>query len=252
MTPLLCGALAVAAWLSFAGHAAAQDNPPQSGDDEQQTESSDNQQEDKQDDEQRSDGPSLDELLGIEGDDRADDAARRQSREALERELTEQQVSDAFTQAVEQMKLSAEMLGERFDTGVGTQRIQEDVIAKLDMLIENAQRQPSSSSSSDSQSSSSEQQQQDQQPGPQQQGEQQQQQNQQSGEEGDGQTEGQGPPQQDADIDHDIEETRAQWGNLPERVRDMMLQGQTGTYSNLYRTLTEEYYRRLAEESTDD
>ncbi len=201
-----------------------------------------------------SDGPNLDELLGIDEGDESD-AARRQSREELERVLSEQEVSDTFTQAVDQMKLSADMLGDEFDAGVGTQRVQEEIIAKLDMLIENADRQPPSSGDSGDSGgdADSADEQQEQEPGERPQQDRADQQDQQGGdEEGDGDAAGDGPPPQQPDIDQDIEETRAQWGNLPDRVRDMMLQGQSGTYSSLYRTLTEEYYRRLAEESSDD
>ena len=47
-----------------------------------------------------------------------------------------------------------------------------------------------------------------------------------------------------------LEEERTEWGNLPERVRDMLLQGSKEKFSSLYKQLTREYYRRLAEEGS--
>jgi hypothetical protein len=40
---------------------------------------------------------------------------------------------------------------------------------------------------------------------------------------------------------------RSEWGSLPQRVRDMLLQGRNEKFSSLYEKLTGEYYRRLAE-----
>ena len=37
---------------------------------------------------------------------------------------------------------------------------------------------------------------------------------------------------------------------LPERIREMLLQGKQETFSSLYEQLTQEYYRRLAEEGS--
>ena len=47
-----------------------------------------------------------------------------------------------------------------------------------------------------------------------------------------------------------IDETRIEWGNLPPRVRDQLLQGRSDKYSSHYERLTREYYRRLAEEGS--
>jgi hypothetical protein len=58
------------------------------------------------------------------------------------------------------------------------------------------------------------------------------------------------PSPQDADPNSILEETRSEWGNLPQRVRDMLLQGRKDSYSPLYKRLTEEYYKRLAEEGS--
>ena len=41
---------------------------------------------------------------------------------------------------------------------------------------------------------------------------------------------------------------RAKWGNLPDRLRDALSQGLDEPYSQLYRSLTERYYKALAED----
>ncbi|HRP63251.1 MAG TPA: VOC family protein, partial [Phycisphaerales bacterium] len=56
------------------------------------------------------------------------------------------------------------------------------------------------------------------------------------------------PPMQEGDINTVFEESRSEWGSLPERVRDMLLQGRRERFSSLYEQLTREYYRRLAED----
>ena len=47
-----------------------------------------------------------------------------------------------------------------------------------------------------------------------------------------------------------LEEGRVEWGRLPDRVRDLIRQGRRDRISSIYRRLTEQYYRRLAEEGT--
>ncbi len=55
---------------------------------------------------------------------------------------------------------------------------------------------------------------------------------------------------QQGDINTMIEEQRTEWGNLPQRVREMLLQGREEKFSSLYEELTREYYRRLAEDGS--
>ena len=45
-----------------------------------------------------------------------------------------------------------------------------------------------------------------------------------------------------------LEEGRVEWGRLPPRVRDAVRQGMRDPMSAAYRRLTQEYYRRMAEE----
>lgn len=195
------------------------------------------------------DPPSLDELLGLDEedvttDDSAAETAERERQEELERHLQEQEIAEAFTMALEQMELSATLLDESFDPGIGTQRIQEDVLANLDRLIEEAKNQQGGNPSSSSSSSSSSQQS----PGRNQQ-QQEGQESQQPGQPQDGEGDGSGgqPARQGADPNDMIEETGTEWGNLPDRIRDMLFQGSRDTFSSMYDQLTSEYYRRLAE-----
>ena len=62
--------------------------------------------------------------------------------------------------------------------------------------------------------------------------------------------EGSTPPGREGDVNQVFDEARSEWGALPERVRDMLLQGREEKFSSLYEQLTREYYRRLAEEGS--
>lgn len=199
-------------------------------------------------DEKKKDPPSLDDLLGIDEDQQDDgtiDAANREIDDELQRELTERRIADAFRIAIEKMGLSAELLDEKFDSGLGTQRVQEDIIEKLQQLIDQAKQQSNSQASS-----SSPQQPQDQQDPGKQQGKSQGSksgQNQSGGQENQGESEP--PAMKTGDLNTILREMRSEWGSLPERVRNMLLQGRREKYSSLYDRLTSEYYRKLAEDN---
>jgi hypothetical protein len=191
--------------------------------------------------------PSLDELLGIdeEGGEGASAAevADRAAQEELQQRLDEEEIRNAFAEAVHKMAVAAEQLDEHFDTGLGTQRLQEEILARLDELVSEAKKQQSrggggSSATSAARSST---------PAP-------------AGRKAPSQP---GAPQPASDSRDEterasepppgqpntiFEEARTEWGNLPERVRDMLLQGRREKFSSLYERLTREYYRRLAEE----
>lgn len=187
--------------------------------------------------------PTLDELLGLESDDASNQDAVEQE---LESELDQNDaISDAFLEAVGLMSQSADRLGGSGGTGVVTQRIQEDILKKLEQLINDAQQGSSSSSSS---SGSQSQNQQQSQPQPRQ-GQQEQQGESQPGE-GDPDQFGDGPAGQAAQPGT-ASMNAAAWGSLPARLRDALLQGSAEGYSSMYRSLTEEYYRRLAEEASE-
>lgn len=203
-----------------------------------------------QEDDKKKDAPaSLDDLLGLDSDEdeaKADDAARKQSERELQRRLDEKEITDAFLAAINRMASSAERLDELFDSGLATQRIQEDILAKLDQLIDKAQSMQSQSSSSSSSSSSK--QQSSMNPG------QQSSNSKSDGERQDGNAqdsqEGGPPARQEGDINTLLQEGSIEWGNLPQRLREELQQGRGDEYSSMYRKLTDEYYKRLAEEGS--
>lgn len=158
------------------------------------------------------------------------------SQSELERKLSGAEMADAFVKATRLMDDTAtriEMVG---DTGIITQRLQEDILRALDQIIEAAKQQQQSSSSSGSSSSSS-----NSQSPPQQQ----------SSRASEGENTGQvsSPSRQEGGLNATGAGMGATWGALPARVRDALSQGQAGRFSSVYRALTEAYYRRLAEEA---
>lgn len=189
---------------------------------------------------------SLDELLGLEPEDRdptAEAAARRRHLEALRRELDESSVARSFDLAVEHMKLTADLLDQRFDAGLGTQRIQEEILLAFDVLLQKARDGQCSGGGSCSGGAKK----------PEDAGEQ----GKQPGTAGTQPNQGNpGSPRKpqpgmslpDEEEAGELDETGAEWGNLPQRVRQMLLQGRQERFSVLYEQLTREYYRRLAEE----
>jgi hypothetical protein len=48
-----------------------------------------------------------------------------------------------------------------------------------------------------------------------------------------------------------LDTARAAWGNLPERVRDSLLEGSSDYFSSLYEAMTEAYYKKIAEEAKE-
>lgn len=183
--------------------------------------------------------PTLDELLGLEEsgppreDERGlpmDDPTRRE----LDRTLDGSEVGEAFVEAVSLMEESAQRIRVGRDTGLTTQRLQEDILRKLDQIIESSQQgqSSSSSSSSDPQQNQPDQQQQDTQRN----------QNSSSSSEN---TEA--PAEQDGRLGSPGSLNTASWGALRERLREALTQGTSDPFSSLYRSMTEEYYKRLAE-----
>ena len=152
------------------------------------------------------------------------------------------------------MLVSTELLGQRQATGLGTQRLQQRIVDRLQALIDAAARQQQQQSSSSSSSSSQQQQQQQQQePGKRsdQQSQQQQQQQQNGDQRSEDGTDGssvQPPPPEGAELGGALEGSGVEWGNLPPRMRDLVTQGLRDRVSEVYRSLTEAYYKRMAEE----
>lgn len=205
--------------------------------------------------------PTLDELLGIKpvspgtpltpadtGPVTPSDGPARDAREALDRDLSEADVDEAFAQAVALMGQTAARLGGGADgardAGIDTQRLQEDILRKLDALIDAAEKNAQQSQSKSRQKKRSREQQEGQQQGQQssQVQAQQQQQGQRSG------TDAGGVPGQAAAPGTALGGSTASWGNLPQHVRDALTEGTSDRFSSMYRAMTEEYYKRLAED----
>jgi TolA-binding protein len=160
--------------------------------------------------------------------------------------LAGEEQGDAFEQAVRLMRESAERLESAGDSGVQTQRLQEEAIKRLDQLIAQAQRQRSRQQQQQQQQQQSREQREQQ---AQRQSSQQQQaeaQGQNPG--GTGDRDNPGRPGQAARLNPAQLAGSAAWGNLPAHVREALVQGLADRYSSMYQRLTEEYYRRLAEE----
>lgn len=207
--------------------------------------------------------PTLDELLGLpatnererpkigegeagttkpERDGKAGDA----NKAALDRLLTTEEVEEEFEQAVQLMGEASSRLNAGKDFGIETQRMQESILRKLDKLLDDAQKrqqQKQRKSSSSKQQQQPQQQQQNQQPKQQQSAAQKNQATQ-----GPQANQGGPPGRRDGAGSAVNAGGGAEWGNLPERLRDSLMQGQGDSYSSTYRSKTEEYYRRLAEE----
>lgn len=210
---------------------------------------------------------SLDELLGIEGKPKGaaptpgagdasppaagqEEGALERARERVRRALDEEEVDGILKEILSGMRSSATRLAERSDPGLPTQRVQQEVIDKLDILIDQAQRrrqQSRSSSSSQQQRSSQERAESSESAAApadaaSREGERQQ---------GSGDREMEPPPGEDpTDLDRMLDETRTEWGALPARVREMIRQGRRDGVASVYQRLTEEYYRRMAEDAT--
>jgi hypothetical protein len=200
--------------------------------------------------------PGLDELLGLTPSGAGKSGLPDTMKSDLDRRLSAEQLGDLFKDAVALMgdaskRLVAAVEASKARSGTGTpaggesglatQRIQEDVIRKLDALIAQAEQQQGGSSSK---SRSREQQPDPSQPQQQQRSSQQPR----DRRNGNGTVEHDGPPQRPGEMSPELEAARAAWGALPDRVRDMLQQGSGDKYSSLYERLTADYYKRLAEQ----
>ncbi len=191
--------------------------------------------------------PSLDELLGLTPAGAGAPASPAAplpaavadaGRQELDERLKEPSVDDQFEEAVRLMDRSAGRLTSSRDTGLDTQRIQEDTLKKLDALISQMQKQQQQQS----QSSQKQQQQQQQADQPQaSSGARQEKRAQDS-------TATDAPARRDGPLRPGLEAAKAAWGALPARVREMLLQGSGEKFSSNYDKLTEEYYKKLAEQ----
>ncbi|MBX3385968.1 MAG: hypothetical protein KF768_05305 [Phycisphaeraceae bacterium] len=193
--------------------------------------------------------PDLDELLGLPSTSKPrqpDATTPAETDKELQRRLTAQELGDAFKQAITLMGDAAERLEKRRDSSLNTQRVQEDVLRRLDELISQLER---SSQQQQQQSSSSSSQQRDDPRNSDEAGRQEQQQQtpaDQAGADNTGQVNP--PPFQEGALRPALESAPAAWGALPARIRDMLLQGAGDRFSTTWERATESYYRRLAEQ----
>lgn len=202
------------------------------------------------------DQPTLDELLEITppGADAVPDAHPQEDHAPshvdpqVSRVLSGAGPGDVFDQAVQQMEQAADRLDQYRDVGLKTQRLQQEIIAKLDQVIAMARQQQSQSGSSGSSGSSGQaQQQQDgsvRNTGQQMTGGSQ-------GAIGQGASPGDasaGGREADDRSGGAMQSNRTEWGNLPARLRDELQQGINERFSTMYREMTGAYYRRLAEQ----
>ena len=146
------------------------------------------------------------------------------------------------------MNRAAGRLREAQDAGIDTQRIQEDVLRKLDQVISQARKQRQQQQQQQQQQNQQQNQQQQQQQQPDQGQEQEQAGQQQAQQPAGGENRDSLPAAEAARLRASLDAARAAWGNLPARVRQMLTQGSGEKFSPAYERQTEEYYRRLAEE----
>jgi hypothetical protein len=166
----------------------------------------------------------------------ADDTTRKE----LDRQLSRQEQADEFASVVKLMEDAADRVEKDRDAGLNTQRVQEDAITRLDRLIKAARQ-----NQSQQQQQQSQQQDQDQKQNQNQrtQSQQQQQQADQAAQQAQS-----GPAREDASLTAPSAAAPAAWGDLPAHVRDALLQGFSDKFSSMYKSATESYYRKLAEE----
>lgn len=241
------------------------------------------------------DEPSIDELLGLD-EDKKDDAPKPDDghdddedkgpelTRDLDKALTGEQAADQFAQAIQEMEEVAIRLSDEADPGIDTQRMQDEIILKLEQIIASAEKVKSKQKPKPGQGKPQQgppraaDKQQGQQPGEQsgdkpgeqegdkpgdQQGQQpnkpgqgqgdkpgdqqgQQQGNQPGGQQS-GQTGSQGSVRNEELSMKDLRE--GEWGNLPPRLRDELAESLSETFNPVYRSATEAFYRRIAEMS---
>jgi len=186
--------------------------------------------------------PTLDELLNITP---ARDAAapRPSSDDGAASSATS---GEALDQVFDEMRTVSQRLGRDRDAGLDTQRIQERILDKLDQLIRAAQQAQRSGGSGSPQNPQD--QQQDQGAGGNQAQQAQGDQQGPAGNDNRGVAGDPTPPPDSTDTATPLHQRRIEWGNLPPRLRDELLQGAGERFSPVYQDLTEAYYRRLAEE----
>jgi hypothetical protein len=196
----------------------------------------------------------LDSLLGLPGakqitsGDKGADSGTEAGKNIFDdlMNIPENEGGDDFDSAVANMTQAASRLTNDNDLSLDTQRHQQSAILSLDKMITELNKQQNSKKKQKKQQKKDQGQEGNEskpsQPGEQQQQQQSTQATEQAGEQGqieEGELNGDAP----------LAEKLAEWGNLPPHLRDELMQGFEDRFSELYRHLTEQYYKRLAEES---
>jgi hypothetical protein len=207
--------------------------------------------------------PSLDELLNIapaEAQPAPADPPAAKLDEQVVQALDVEQAADVFQQLLTEMQQVSQRLGSDLDPGIDTQRLQEQILVKLEQVMASARRQQQQQQQSSSSSSSSQSQQQQSESNKGSHA------NERGRSEADNQAanaqaqqannqgENRGDPSdpgkpREGDAIGAMESNRAEWGNLPPRLRDELMQGIDERFSPVYQEMTESYYRKLAEEA---
>lgn len=204
--------------------------------------------------------PSLDEALGLKKPGGAPVAPSRDEA-ALTEHLSPEEVRDEISQAVKLMGDAASRVADGKDVGVETQRLQEEILQKLNKLLDEAKRQEQEKQKQQQQQQQGQQNQQNQQNQSQQQQQQSGKQNQQQKQDqasqqqqqkgGNGSGNKEGLKEEKGDLRPTLS-SGAAWGNLPPHVREQLMQGFGDSFSSMYKRMTEAYYKRLAEEPKRD
>ena len=212
----------------------------------------------------------LDELLGIGGSG-GEKAAQVQRSENLSRELQENSLQDLAKAAMIDMKLAQQLLDTDHDLGIGTQRVQAQALSRLDALIEAAvkfEKSPAGKSQknknkkdtsesgatkkagADEKDADGKPNKKDKDGDKNKNGDPNEKQDSKRNNNGESGDEINPPEFMDAQSNEDLnmDESRTEWGRLPQRIREIMSQSRRDRISALYQKATEAYYRRMAED----
>lgn len=195
--------------------------------------------------------PSLDDVLGLTkpGDKPKDPpitepAAKKPALPGeLDRALKGEEEGNELERAVALMDQSAKRLEGAKDTSLETQRMQEETVRLLDALVKKGNKKNNPQNKPQNKPQDQQQQQQQQQPNQSQQSQADQAQKPSSDPAPDPVRGGSASTTMRPGIDA----ARAAWGNLPQRIRQLLMQGSGDQFSKEYQRLTEEYYKRLGE-----
>jgi hypothetical protein len=180
--------------------------------------------------------PTLDELLGIE-DEESESKPVEDSE--LERRLNEQNAPDRFAKVLTDMQRSAQLMAGDNIASRENLRLQRAILDQLETMMELARRQAQAGQTPSSG---------DQEPRRNQQG---QPRDPSTPSDATGNRQPNDQTVEDRteqrDLEREIDELRAEWGHLPRRLRDMLLQGRRERFSAFYEAMTRAYYRKLAE-----